>query len=126
MADYLNIYDKTASAAQPPQKKSVALTVCSILTLATAAVSLLFAVLLMIIIGTTVSNADSPGLEMFGYIGAVTILMLGSWILSLIGLLAGLILTIVTAVCRHAKLVWMPALGILLSIGAFVMTMCIL
>ena len=123
LADYLNIYDKTAGAAQPPQKKPVALTVCSILTLAAAAVSLLFAVLLMIIIGTTVSNADSPGLEMFGYIGAVTILMLGSWILSLIGVLAGLILTIVTAVCRHAKLVWMPALSMLLSIGAFVMTM---
>ncbi|MCR4688345.1 MAG: hypothetical protein K5745_02230 [Saccharofermentans sp.] len=103
------------------QKSPVAIIVLSILSVSDALIALLFAILFMMTVtqSPSVSGDYITNEAVVFAVGYITYLMIaiGGSALSFITGLIGMILSIVQ---KRFKLIWLPAVGLILSIVSFV------
>ena len=112
----------TAEQKKPP----VVVNVLSIVSLAISAVAFLLSIAFLILTNTTVSNGDSVGVEMVGYVSGFMIFMLGSLALAFVGGISGFVMTIITLVVRNFRMVWIPVVSMIASIVACIVTCAVL
>lgn len=119
-------YPAPVQPAAEQKKPPVVVNVLSIVSLAISAVASLLSIAFLILTNTTVSNGDSVGVEMVGYVSGFMIFMLGSLALAFVGGISGFVMTIITLVVRNFRMVWIPVVSMIASIVACSVTCAVL